>query len=103
MSIALIGEILGGKYDIKAKIGEGGSGIVYLAKKLNSTERYAIKTLSTEEENTIKLLERETQTLKRLNHQNIVKFIEEGYEEYHKVVYLVLEYLDGQNIKEYFD
>lgn len=103
MSIALIGEILGGKYDIKAKIGEGGSGIVYLAKKLNSTERYAIKTLSTEEENTIKLLERETQTLKRLNHQNIVKFIEEGYEDCHKIVYLVLEYLDGQNIKEYFD
>jgi hypothetical protein len=37
---------------------------VYLAKKLNSTERYAIKTLSTEEENAIKLLERETQNLK---------------------------------------
>ena len=103
MSIALEGEILGGKYDIKAKIGEGGSGIVYLAKKLNSTERYAIKTLSTEEENAIKLLERETQTLKRLNHQNIVKFIEEGYEARQKIVYLVLEYLDGQNIKEYFD
>jgi superfamily I DNA and/or RNA helicase len=103
MSISLNGEILGGKYDIQGKIGEGGSGIVYLAKKLNSTERYAIKTLSTEEENAIKLLERETQTLKRLNHPNIVRFIEEGYEERHKLVYLVLEYLDGQNIKNYFD
>jgi len=103
MSISLNGEILGGKYDIQGKIGEGGSGIVYLAKKLNSTERYAIKTLSTEEENAIKLLERETQTLKRLNHPNIVRFIEEGYEERHKLVYLVLEYLDGQNIKDYFD
>ncbi len=103
MSSYLVGEIFGGKYDIQAKIGEGGSGIVYLAKKLNSTERYAIKTLSTEEENAIKLLERETQTLKRLNHPNIVRFIEEGYEERHKLVYLVLEYLDGQNIKNYFD
>lgn len=99
----LKGEILGGKYDIKAKIGEGGSGIVYLAQNLNSKQRYAIKTLSTEEENAIKLLERETQTLKRLNHQNIVKFIEEGYENNHKLVYLVLEYLDGQDIKQYFD
>lgn len=103
MSICLKDEIIGGKYHIQAKIGEGGSGIVYLAKKLNSTERYAIKTLSTEEENAIKLLERETQTLKRLNHQNIVRFIEEGYEERHKLVYLVLEYLDGLNIKDYFD
>lgn len=97
------GEIFGGKYDIKVKIGEGGSSIVYLATKLNSSDRYAIKTLSTEEENTIKLLERETQTLKRLNHRNIVKFIEEGYEDRHKLVYLVLEYLDGKKIKDYFD
>jgi len=96
-------EIFGGKYDIQAKIGEGGSSVVYLAKNINSQERYAIKTLSTEEENAIKLLERETQTLKRLNHCNIVKFVEEGYEERHKLVYLVLEYLDGQNIREYFD
>lgn len=106
MSISLTGEILGEKYDILAKLGEGGSCIVYLAKKLNSinyTERYALKTLSTEEENAIKLLERETQTLKRLNHPNIVKFIEEGYEARHKLVYLVLEFLDGQNIKDYFD
>ena len=103
MSISLNGEILGGKYDIQAKLGEGGSCVVYLAKKLNSTERYAIKTLSTEEEDAIKLLERETKTLKRLNHPNIVKFIEEGYEARQKLVYLVLEYLEGQNIKDYFD
>lgn len=103
MSIPLYGEILGGKYDIQAKLGEGGSCVVYLAKKLNSTERYAIKILSTQEENAIKLLDRETQTLKRLNHINIVKFIEEGYEDRHKLVYLVLEYLEGHSIKEYFD
>lgn len=99
----LIDEIIGKKYDIKAKLGKGGSGIVYLAKKLNTNERYAIKTLSTDEDNAIKLLERETETLKRLNHPNIVKFIEQGYEKRHRIVYLVLEYLDGQNIKDYFD
>ncbi|MFW6263986.1 MAG: serine/threonine protein kinase, partial [Cyanobacteriota bacterium] len=99
----LIGEIIGGKYDIQATIGQGGSGTVYLAKKISTNERYAIKTLSTDEDHAIKLLKRETETLKRLNHSNIVKFIEEGYEERHKIVYLVLEYLDGQDIKKYFD
>lgn len=103
MSSNLIGEIIGGKYDIQAKLGQGGSGIVYLSKKIGTNDRYAIKTLSTDENNAIKLLERETETLKRLNHPNIVKFIEEGYEERHKIVYLVLEYLDGQDIKNYFD
>ncbi len=56
MSDSLVGEIIGGKYDIQAKLGEGGSSIVYLAKKLNTQERYAIKTLYTDEENAIKLL-----------------------------------------------
>lgn len=103
MSDFLVGEIIGGRYDIQAKLGEGGSSVVFLAKKLNSNERYAIKTLSTDEQNAIKLLERKTQTLKRLNHSNIVKFIDYGYEERHRLVYLVLEYLDGQDIKSYFD
>ncbi|MGD1806454.1 serine/threonine protein kinase [Dapis sp. BLCC M126] len=98
-----MGEIIGSKYDIQAKLGEGGSSVVYLAEKLNTKDRYAIKTLSTDEENAIKLLERETDTLKRLNHPHIVKFIDYGYEERHKLVYLVLEYLDGQDIKSYFD
>ena len=99
----VIDEIIGGKYDIQTKLGQGGSGIVYLAKKVGTNERYAIKTLSTEEDNAIKLLERETETLKRFNHPNIVKFIEQGYDNRHKLVYLVLEYLDGQDIKTYFD
>ncbi|WP_293139980.1 serine/threonine-protein kinase [Okeania sp. SIO3I5] len=103
MSDSLVGEIIGGKYDVITELGKGGSSIFYLAKKLNSNERYAIKTLSTDEENAIKLLERETDTLKRLNHPHIVKFIDYGHEKRHKLVYLVLEYLDGKDIKSYFD
>ncbi|MBD2773220.1 serine/threonine-protein kinase [Iningainema tapete] len=99
----IINEVIGSKYDIITKLGEGGSGIVYLAKRLNTNERYAIKTISTDDANSLKLLERETQTLKRLNHSSIVRFIENGYEQRHNLVYLVLEYLDGQNIKGYFD
>jgi superfamily I DNA and/or RNA helicase len=103
MSNSIEGEIIGGKYDVQAELGRGGSAVVYLAKKLKTNERYAIKTLSTDEDNAIKLLTRETETLKRLNHPNIVRFIEEGYEERHKLVYLVLEYLNGQDIQTYFD
>ncbi|NES72217.1 MAG: protein kinase [Okeania sp. SIO2D1] len=84
---SLVGEIIGGKYDIITELGKGGSSVVYLAKKLNSNERYAIKILSTDEENAIKLLDRETNTLKRLNHPHIVKFIDYGYEERHRLVY----------------
>lgn len=99
----LVGEIIAGKYDIQAQLGKGGSGVVYLAKKINSNDRYAVKTLSTDQDNATKLLERETETLKRLDHPNIVRFIEQGYDNRHQLVYLVLEYLDGQDIKQYFD
>ncbi|MBD2385479.1 serine/threonine-protein kinase [Cylindrospermum sp. FACHB-282] len=103
MSIEIINEVIGGKYDILSEIGSGGSSIVYLAKKLKTNERYAIKTISTEEKDSLKLLEREIKTLKRLNHSSIVRFIEDGYEQRHNFIYLVLEYLDGVNIKTYFD
>jgi len=103
MSDTLINEIIGGKYIIKASLGRGGTGEVYLAKKLNTNDLYAIKTISTEDRNALKLLERETETLKRLNHPSIVKFIENGYEESHHLVYLVLEYLEGEDIQSYFD
>ncbi|MGF1987934.1 MAG: AAA domain-containing protein [Nostoc sp. ZfuVER08] len=103
MSSGILNEVIGGKYDIKALLGEGGTGIVYLAKKLKTNERYAIKTISTADKNALKLLERETQTLKRLNHPSIVKFIEDGYETSHNLVYLVLEYLEGENINNYLD
>ncbi|MEB3343397.1 hypothetical protein [Okeania sp.] len=62
ISDSLVGEILGGRYDIWADIGKGGSSFVYLAKKLNNNERYAMKTISTDEKNAIKFLERETDT-----------------------------------------
>jgi superfamily I DNA and/or RNA helicase len=103
MSAGMINEVIGGRYLVKGELGGGGSGIVYLAKKLSTNELYAIKTLSTEDQHALKLLERETQTLKRLSHKSIVRFIEDGYEQSHNIVYLVLEYLEGENIKSYFD
>lgn len=46
MNNNLCGEVIGGKYDLTVLLGEGGSGVVYLAKKIGTSERYAIKTLS---------------------------------------------------------
>lgn len=103
MSSGMINEVIGGKYIIKNKLGQGGSATVYLAKKISSSANlYAIKTISTDDSNALKLLERETQTLKRLNHSSIVKFIDSGYDTSLNLVYLALEYLDGEDIKDYF-
>jgi len=99
----MIDEIIGGKYNLKAELGRGGTGIVYLAKELQTRQYYAIKTISTEDKHALKLLKRETDTLKRLSHDSIVKFVDDGYEDSHKLVYLVLEYLEGEGIQRYFE
>jgi serine/threonine protein kinase len=88
----------------KAKLGGEEVQLCTLQKKTSSSiDLYAIKTISTDDKNALKLLERETQTLKRLNHPSIVKFIDSGYDASLYLVYLVLEYLEGENIKNYFD
>ena len=99
----MLHKIIGDRYEILAELGNGGSGTVYLAEKIQTNQRYAIKIISTEEKNAIKLLDRETQTLKRLKHPNIVKFFESGYDNRNELVYLVLEYLKGRDILDYFD
>jgi superfamily I DNA and/or RNA helicase len=99
----MVNEILGGKYIIKALLGSGGSGKVYLAKRLTTSDLCAVKVITTDDSQTIKLAQRETETLKRLNHKSIVQFIEEGYDTEHQCAYLVLEYLDGKKIKDYFN
>lgn len=103
MTDQLLGEVIGAKYIVQARLGSGGSSTVYLIKQLSTKQQFALKAISTEDGSALKLLERETQTLKRLDHPNIVRFVEDGYDDGHKLVYLVLEYLDGSEIKDYFN
>lgn len=97
-----------GKFEIIRTLGEGGMGTVYLGydKKLN---RYvAIKTIRLEQmgEESIsaeyaRRFELEAKAIAMLNHTNIVTLYDFGEET--DVAYLVMEFVEGHDLKYYFD
>lgn len=46
---------------------------------------------------------REVESLEKLNHKNIVRILDRGYDEGFNAFFIVLEYIQGQNFKEVFE
>jgi len=88
------------KYELAEEIGKGGFSVVYKATNIKSKEEFAVKCIKKKmvEGDDIKLLRREIQIMKKLNHTNILKLYE-VYED-DESFYLVMELVKG---KELFD
>jgi serine/threonine-protein kinase len=97
----MIGKILGNRYEIIEKIGEGGMAKVYKA-KCNLLNRFvAVKILKNEyvnnKEFTVKF-NSESQSAAKLSHPNIVNIYDIGIEG--DINYIIMEYIDGSTLKE---
>ncbi len=94
--------VLGNRYEIIEKIGEGGMAIVYKA-KCNLLNRYvALKILRpefTEDQEFLKRFSDEARSVAKLSHPNIVPIYDIGRE--NKINYIVMEYAEGPTLKEY--
>ncbi|BDR56089.1 Stk1 family PASTA domain-containing Ser/Thr kinase [Xylocopilactobacillus apis] len=96
------GYSVGGRYRIIREIGEGGMSVVYLAHDLILDRDVAVKVLKYDLQNnpeTTRRFEREAMAISELNHPNIVSIYDVGND--HGMQYLVMEYVDGTNLKEY--
>lgn len=49
------------------------------------------------------LFNREVESLDKLNHRNVVKILDRGYDERFKAFFIVLEYIHGQTFKDLFE
>ncbi|HYL88430.1 MAG TPA: protein kinase [Burkholderiales bacterium] len=96
-----------GRYRIERVLGKGAMGVVYEGFDPRLSRRVAIKTIlktHLDEQTSADYSQRfvrEAQAVARLNHPNIVQvhdFGEEG-----DVAYLVLEFIQGRELKSYFD
>lgn len=99
----LIGQSIGG-FAIERLLGQGGMAVVYQAHRQHADfdQRVAVKLLrgglySQLEQ---KLFKRERQVLASLNHPNIARMIDGGVTD-HGQPYLVMEFIDGQNLLDY--
>ena len=89
-----------GRYEILSKIGEGGMGVVYKARHPTLDMIVAVKTISTSMDTTPEIRKRfhiEARSAAQLSHENIIRIFD--YDEYKGKAYLVLEFLEGDDLK----
>src|SRR4030095_3292405 len=95
----MIGEILNNRYKIISLLGEGAMGEVYLASDEQAGQQVAVKILARQlitNPDLIQRFKREAETLRKLDHPNIVKFLDTF--EYEGQYVIVMEYLAGGSL-----
>lgn len=98
----MIGSVLGNRYELLEKIGEGGMAIVYKAKCRLLNRMVAVKVLKAEFQEDAEFLRRfgtEAQAAASLSHSNVVSVYDVGT--HGKLNYIVMEYVEGITLKEY--
>lgn len=98
----LSGKILGNRYVLLEKVGEGGMALVYKARCQLLNRYVAVKILRlefTSDEEFVRKFKRESMASASLSHPNIVGIYDVGEED--GIYYIVMEYIHGQTLKEY--
>jgi serine/threonine protein kinase/Tol biopolymer transport system component len=93
-----------GPYTIDREIGRGGMGVVYLGQDTNLGRAVAIKVLPAElatHPDRLARFEREARTMASLSHPNVAGIY--GVEEDRGQKYLVLEFVEGENLADRLD
>lgn len=97
-----VGRMLGSRYELLEKIGEGGMAYVYKAKCHLLNRMVAVKILRPEfvtDEEFIAKFEHESQAAASLSHHNIVNIYDVGIEA--EIRYIVMELVEGMTLKRY--
>src|SRR3712207_1452589 len=97
----MTGTILGNRYELLQKIGEGGMAEVYKA-KCHLLNRYvAVKILKNQYSDNMEFVNKfkqEAAAAASLSHNNIVGIYDIGSE--NNINYIVMEYIDGKTLKQ---
>ena len=102
----IIGKVLGSRYEVLEKIGEGGMALVYKARCKLLNRYVAIKVLKDEyasDEGFVKRFRAEAQSAAALTHPNIVSVYDVGRQEDGNINYIVMELLETQTLKDYIE
>lgn len=101
----LIGTVIAERYRVVSRIGEGGMGQVYLAEHVRMKRKSAIKIMRPSLVGDVEALQRftrEAENASQLSHPNIAAIFDFG-ETSDGVVYLAMEYIDGESLAAKLD
>ena len=93
-----------GQYRVVSVLGQGGMGVVYLAKHTALKKDFALKVLPAllaQDQSFVSRFKKEGVMVGRLKHTHIVNVTDFGESE--GKLYLVLEYVDGGSLEEWFE
>ncbi len=97
----MVGTVLGGRYELQEKIGEGGMANVYTAHCRILDRIVAVKILKEEfsqDKNFVNKFRTEALAAASLSHPNIVNIFDVGQED--GIHYIVMEYVEGQTLQD---
>jgi eukaryotic-like serine/threonine-protein kinase len=98
----MIGELIGGRYEVEDLVGTGGMSSVYRARDTVLERHVALKILHqhfTSDPEYVERFRREARAIARLNHPNIVTVIDRGELDSHQ--FIVFEHVAGENLKDF--
>lgn len=97
----MIGKILGDRYELIEKIGEGGMAEVYKAKCLKLNRFNAVKILKKEfssNDEIVDKFKKEATAIANLSHNNIIGVYDVGTQD--DIHYIIMEYVKGKTLKQ---
>jgi serine/threonine protein kinase len=98
----LVGATFAERYVIESCLGVGGMGLVYAARHVRMSRRFAVKVMFGEDAINLALRERfqhEAELASRLSHPNIVSVVDFG-ETKNGLAYLVMDFIEGETLVE---
>jgi eukaryotic-like serine/threonine-protein kinase len=97
----VIGEVFGGHYRFVRLLGQGGMGSVYEAEDTRSGERVAVKMVHADRRVTsllVRRFHREARTASAVASEHICRVLDVGVAEGSGLPFMVMEYLDGEDL-----
>lgn len=97
-----VGTVLGGKYEILKKIGQGGMSIVYVAMDTRLNKQWAVKEIKKSKKQDTKTLlkglQMEANILKMVDHPVLPRIVD--IINYKGAVFVVMDYIEGRTLSE---
>lgn len=90
-----------GPYTILETLGQGGMGVVYLARDRTSGDLVALKTIRVAAKHELQAIRREIRALSRIRHPGIVRIVAEGLHE--GLPWYAMDFMHGVSLRHYFD
>jgi eukaryotic-like serine/threonine-protein kinase len=97
-----VGKVIDGRYEIQARVGEGGMGVVYRARQMSIDRVIALKMLNQSmqgDQTWVQRFYNEAKACSRLQHPNTIRMFDFGQTQDGRL-FMTMEFLDGMSLRD---